>query len=381
MAKAPQVITCKAAVCWGVGGPVKIEEVEVEPPRPSEIRVKMLCASICRTDILCINGFPTQGLYPRVLGHEGVGVVESLGEEVKDLQVGDTVIPTTLGECGECGSCESGRTNFCQKYPIGATGLMPDGTSRFTVREGNKRTPAYQFLSCATWCEYMVVDANYAVKIDAGSIPPPQASIISCAFTSGYGATWKAAPVTVGSSVAVFGLGPVGLSAVQGARMHGAAKIIGVDKNERRRKIASELGVTHFINSEGLEKPVSEVVKELTDGKGVDACFECSGYAPFMNQAMKAVVQGKGKAVVLGAGKYDSIQLDFVDLLFGGSITGSIFGGVKIKSDLPHLLHKCQNKEFEIDALLTHEVPLCDINKAFEMMKEPDCIKVVVKIS
>ncbi|CAI0410810.1 unnamed protein product [Linum tenue] len=344
MAKAPQVITCKAAVCWGVGGPVKIEEVEVEPPRPSEIRVKMLCASICRTDILCINGFPT-GLYPRVLGHEGVGVVESLGEEVKDLQVGDTVIPTTLGECGECGSCESGRTNFCQKYPIGATGLMPDGTSRFTVREGNKRTPAYQFLSCATWCEYMVVDANYAVKIDAGSIPPPQASIISCAFTSGYGATWKAAPVTVGSSVAVFGLGPVGLSAVQGARMHGAAKIIGVDKNERRRKIASELGVTHFINSEGLEKP------------------------------------GKGKAVVLGAGKYDSIQLDFVDLLFGGSITGSIFGGVKIKSDLPHLLHKCQNKEFEIDALLTHEVPLCDINKAFEMMKEPDCIKVVVKIS
>ncbi|EEF42405.1 Alcohol dehydrogenase, putative [Ricinus communis] len=205
-----QIITCKAAVIWGVGEPLKVEEIQVEPPKSSEVRVKMLYASICHTDIARANGFPFP-LFPRVLGHEGVGVVESIGDKVNGFKEGDVVIPAFIGECQECENCTSAETNLCLKYPTNRNGLMADDTSRMSIR-GQK---LYHLFTCSTWSEYMVIDSNYLVKIAPA---------------------WKEAKVKEGSSVAVLGLGAVGLGVVEGARMQGASKIIGVDKNDKKRE-------------------------------------------------------------------------------------------------------------------------------------------------
>ncbi|KAL9377253.1 hypothetical protein Peur_031373 [Populus x canadensis] len=264
-----QVITCKAAVCWGVGEPLKVEEIQVEPPKFSEIRVKMLCASLCHTDTLHAEGSLIP-LFPRVLGHEGVGYV-SLDDP-------------TFGECQECENCSSGKTNLCLKYPFILNGLMPDGTSRISIN-GQK---LYHLFTCSTLSEYMVIDTNYVVKIDP-SIDLPHASFLSCGFSTGFGSAWREANVEKGSSVAVIGLGAVGLGAIEGARMQGAAKIIGIDKNEKKREKGQAFGMTDFINPEEyFNKPISELIKDITGGLGVDYCFECTGVGPLINEALLA---------------------------------------------------------------------------------------------
>ncbi|EEF42402.1 Alcohol dehydrogenase, putative [Ricinus communis] len=352
-----QVITCKAAVCWGAEElAIKLEEIQVEPPKSSEVRLKMLCASLCHTDILFCKGLPFP-LYPRVPGHEGVRIVESVGDEVKDLKEGDFVIPTFIGECQKCENCTSEITNLCLKHPFSISGLMPDNTSRMSFR-GQR---LYQFFSCSTWSEYTVVNVNYVVKIDP-SIPLPHASFISCGFSTGFGATWKEAKVEKGSSVAVFGLGAVGLGAIEGARLAGADKIIGIDKNGWKKEKAKAFGMTDFINSNDFDKTVSQLIKDLTGGMGVDYCFECTGVAALMDEALLSIK-----------------LISFRPLMYGGTMKGSIFGGLKVKSDFPTILEKCKNKEFHLDELLTHEVPLEDFNKAFELLKQPDCVKVVIK--
>ncbi|KAL6127380.1 hypothetical protein ACLB2K_075421 [Fragaria x ananassa] len=363
---ASQVITCKAAVCWGVGEGCKVEEIHVEPPRKSEVRVKMLYASLYHTDIVVSEGYPFPA-FPRVLGHEGVGMVESVGEGVnaEDFKQGDIVIPTFVTECQECENCLSGKSNLCLKYPMTFSGLMLDGTSRMSTVKGHKML--YHLFTCSTWSEYMVVEAVFLVKLhnwgahDTTKPPLSHASFLSCGFSTGLGASWKEAKIERGSTVAVIGLGAVGLGAVEGARMQGAARIFGVDKNEMKREKGIAFGMTDFINpdnkehDQGHKKSISELIKDSTDGMGVDYCIECTGVAPFMNEALVATKMGKGTAVLLGTtGTAAPVQVDFLSLMGGRTLKGSIFGGLKAKTDLPILINKCMNKEMQLGELLTH---------------------------
>ncbi|CAK9140387.1 unnamed protein product [Ilex paraguariensis] len=369
----PEVITCKAAVIYKSGEALKLEKIEVDPPKSSEVRIKMLCASICHTDILCCNGLPLP-LFPRIPGHEGVGMVESVGENVRGLKEGDTVMPLYLGECGECLNCKSGKTNLCHVHPLGFSGLLGDGTSRMSV--GGQKI--YHHFSCSTWSEYIVIDANYAVKVDPG-LALPHASFLCCGFTTGFGAAWKEANVQKGSTVAVLGLGAVGLGVVEGARMQGAAKIIGVDINDRKREKGEAFGMTDFIYAKGSDKSISDLINEATGGLGVDYCFECTGVPSLLDEAIASTKVGLGTVVFIGAGLHTSGEIKFIPLLCGRTVKGSIYGGVRTQSDLPTIIDKCINKEIQLDELLTHEVSLAEINKAFELLKQPDCVKVLIR--
>ncbi|KAL4561291.1 hypothetical protein LXL04_033455 [Taraxacum kok-saghyz] len=373
----PHVITCKAAVVREVGGAITVEEIKVDPPKASEVRIKMLCASICHTDILCCNGIPLP-LFPRIPGHEGVGVVESVGEDVTaEVNPGDVVMPLYMGECGGCLNCKSGRTNICHVYPIdGFTGLMSDGTSRMSVAATGEAI--YHHFSCSTWSEYMVINVNYVIKVDP-KMSLPHASLLSCGFTTGLGAPWKEAPVTAGSSVAVFGLGVVGLGAIKGAQMQGASKIIGVDINEKKAAKGKLFGMTDFINPQNYpNRKVSDLVKEMTNGLGVDYCFECTGVEPLLNEALESSKIGIGTTVAIGVGLETNFAIGTTSLLSGRTLKGSLMGGVKTQSDLPIILNKCVNKEIEMDQLFTHEISLINIQEAFKILKKSDCLKILI---
>ncbi|KAK4754990.1 hypothetical protein SAY87_008747 [Trapa incisa] len=370
----PTVIRCRALVCRGPEQ-WKVEMIEVDPPKALEVRIKMLYASVCHTDLDCAKGFPfvisslprsyvslitlnytymcvcmilpclLQPLYPRVLGHEGVGVVESVGDEVEELKEGDVVMPLLLGECGECENCTASSTNQCLTLPFHFTGLMPDGTFRLHLPpdSGNDghRQPLYHLFSCGTWSQYIVAQAHYVLKLNS-DIPPPHASFLSCGFSTGFGAAQVEARIDEGSTVAVVGLGAVGLGAVAGARALGAATIIGVDKNDMKREKGEAFGITHFINPDNFTgKAISELVKDLTGGLGVDYCIECTGAPYLINQALESTKVGKGRAIVLGSGAEMDVPISFLALLMGRSLKGSLFGGVKPRTHLPHLLHQC----------------------------------------
>ncbi|CAL5211722.1 unnamed protein product [Lathyrus oleraceus] len=373
MSRAKEVITCKAAICWGVGKAVTVEDIQVEPPKATEVRVKMLCSSVCHTDISSLQGFP-HNQFPLALGHEGIGVVESVGDEITNLKEGDLIIPTHMGECEECENCVSGKTNLCLTHPLRVNGLMPDNTSRLSVRGQT----LYHVLSCTTWSEYVVVDVNYLLKVNP-SINLAHASFISCGFSTGYGACWKEAVVETSSTVAVFGLGAVGLGAISAAKMMGASKIIGVDKNEMKKEKGEAFGMTHFINTNVSDKSASDLVKELT-GMGVDYCIECTGVASMFTEYVEATKMGTGKTIAVGIGTELVVPFGLVAIQFGRTLKGSVFGGIKAKSDLSIIAHKCQKQEFPLEELFTHEVPLVDINKAFELLKQLDCVKVVIKM-
>ncbi|MED6182957.1 hypothetical protein PIB30_033561 [Stylosanthes scabra] len=375
MTNTSKVITCKGAVCWGAGEDVRLEEIQVDPPKANEVRVKMICASICHSDITSIQGLLPYFHYPLALGHEGVGVVETVGDGVTNFKEGDMVIPTYIGECKECEHCISGKSNMCLTYPMRFTGLMPDNTSRMSCR-GNT---LYYCLTFGTWSEYTVIDVNYLVKVDP-SMNPAHASFISCGFSTGYGAAWKEARVEKGSSVAVFGLGAVGLGAISGAKMMGASNIIGIDTNDMKREKGEAFGMTHFINPKDSEKSPSTLVKELSNGCGVDCSFECTGVGPLLTESLEATKLGSGKAISIGAGNEVTIPFGHGSLLFGRTLKGSIFGGLKAISDLSIMADKCQKQEFPLEELHTHEVQLGDINEAFEMLKQPSCVKIVIKM-
>ncbi|XWS65030.1 hypothetical protein CRYUN_Cryun05aG0055500 [Craigia yunnanensis] len=369
-----QVITCKGIVSWGNDEPLKVEEIQVEPPKSSEVRVKILYASVCHSDILFSNGFPIPS-FPRVLGHEGVGVVESIGEEVTEVEEGDLVIPAYVAECKTCENCMSEKTNLCLKYPLSYNGLMLDGTSRMSIRGQT----AYHEFSCSTWCEYMVINVNFVLKIDPRT-PLPDASFLSCGFSTGYGAAWKEAKVEKGSTVAVFGLGAVGLGAIKGAKSQGAAKVIGIDKNPRKEAKGRAFGMTDFINPDESDKSIVELVRDLTKGMGVDYSFECTGVPHLINQAIEATKLAAGKIIQIGAGEHLSVNINFIGLILGRTLKGSIFGGLKAKSDLPIIYEKCRNGEIQLDELLTHEIQLEDVEKVSELLKQPNCVKVLIKI-
>ncbi|KAJ4951572.1 hypothetical protein NE237_028404 [Protea cynaroides] len=372
-----QAIICRAAVCWGAEELLRMEEIEVEPPRSSEVRVKMLCASICHTDLQRWKGLPrSRALFPIVLGHEGVGIVESMGEGVTKLKEGDLVIPTFIGECQECTNCLSGMTNICENYPVNRNGLMPDQSSRMYVR-GQR---LYHVFTCSTWSEYTVMNVNYVTKMDP-RVPLPHASLISCGFSTGFGATWKEANIEKGSTVAVFGLGGVGLGVIGGARMRGASKIIGVDLAENKEEKGKFFGMTDFIKPGGSRKSISQEIKEMTRGMGVDYSFECTGVEPLINEALQSTVVGRGVTIAFGLGDKGTAPISLIALISGRTLKGSTFGGIKPQTDLPTIIEKCINKELQLDALVSHEVQLEDINQAFELLKQPDSLKVIIQIT
>ncbi|KAH7687425.1 S-(hydroxymethyl)glutathione dehydrogenase / alcohol dehydrogenase protein [Dioscorea alata] len=368
-------ITCKAAICWEPDKPLTVEEIQVEPPSVSEVRVKMLCASICHSDIIALQGFPL-ALYPRVVGHEGFGVIESVGEGVEGLKEGDTIIPAVIGECKECPNCKTGKTNMCYKFPLNFTGLMLDQTTRMSIK-GQK---IYHMFTCSTFSEYTVLNSNLVVKVNQ-AIDPWHASFLSCGFSTGFGAVWKEAKIEQGSSVAIFGLGGVGVGAVAGARSLKAGRIIGIDLNEYKKSKAEFFGLTDFINPNKLNgKSIADKVREMTDGLGVDYSFECTGVESLLNEALDATKTGSGVTVFTGAVVQKHVPILYWTLMAGKTIKGCLMGGVRPHSDLPQLCTKCINKEFDLDGMLTHQVDLNEINHAFELLKQPECLKVVVNM-
>lgn len=372
-------IRCKAAVCRVSGEPLTIEEIVVDPPKAYEIRIKITCTSLCHTDVTfwrVKEDFVIPPVFPRILGHEAYGVVESVGEHVEGFAVGDTVVPTFLGQCSTCSSCASDENNMCTTVPFSiGPGMRRDGTTRFRDSQG---APLHDFLAVSSFSQYTVVDMNQVVKVDP-SVPPKLACLLGCGGGTGVGAAWRLAKVEPGSSVAIFGVGSIGLSVAQGAKMCGASKIIGVDLNPAKQEVGKKFGLTDFVNPSELgNRSVSEVINEMTGG-GADYSFECIGVASVMTDAFRSTKPGKGKTVILGLEKDGKpICLPSIEFLFGKCVMGSLFGGIKPKTDIPILAEKCMNKELELEKLITHEIGLQDINTAFDLLVKGKSLRCII---
>ncbi|KAL6867698.1 hypothetical protein ACP4OV_015722 [Aristida adscensionis] len=370
-------IRCKAAVCRAAGEPLTIEEIDVDPPKAYEIRIKIICTSLCHTDITFWRAqAPPLAAFPRVLGHEAYGVVESVGEHVEEFAAGDAVAPTFLGQCDRCPSCASERNNVCAAVPFAVgPGMRRDGTARLRDARG---APLHDCFAVSSFSEYAVVDMNQVVKLDP-AVPPKLACLLSCGAGTGVGAAWRLAKVETGASVAIFGLGSVGLAVAQGAKMCGASKIIGVDLNPDKEEVGRSFGVSDFVNPSQLDKSsVTEVIRGLTGGAGVDYSFECIGVSSVTTDAFRST-KGNGKTIILGLEKDGKpISLPSFELLYGKCVMGSLFGGIKPKTDIPILAQKCMNKELELDGLITHEVGFENINKAFDLLLQGESLRCII---
>ncbi|MGY3885707.1 S-(hydroxymethyl)glutathione dehydrogenase/class III alcohol dehydrogenase [Aeromonas aquatica] len=369
-----QSIKCKAAIAWGPGQPLSIEEVEVMPPQAGEVRVRIVATGVCHTDAFTLSGEDPEGVFPSILGHEGGGIVESVGAGVTSVKVGDHVIPLYTPECGECKFCKSGKTNLCQK--IRATqgkGLMPDGTTRFS-KDGQ---PIYHYMGTSTFSEYTVLPEISIAKVDPAA-PLEEVCLLGCGVTTGIGAVMNTAKVKEGESVAIFGLGGIGLSAVIGARLAKAGRIIAIDINESKFELARKLGATDCINPNDYDKPIQEVIVEMTDG-GVDFSFECIGNVKVMRAALECCHKGWGESVIIGvAGAGQEISTRPFQLVTGRVWRGSAFGGVRGRSELPSYVQRYMQGEFRLDDFITHTMPLEQINEAFDLMHEGKSIRTVI---
>ncbi|EKP0306072.1 S-(hydroxymethyl)glutathione dehydrogenase/class III alcohol dehydrogenase [Aeromonas veronii] len=369
-----QSIKCKAAIAWGPGQPLSIEEVEVMPPQAGEVRVRIVATGVCHTDAFTLSGEDPEGVFPCILGHEGGGIVESVGKGVTSVKVGDHVIPLYTPECGECKFCKSGKTNLCQK--IRATqgkGLMPDGTTRFS-KDGQ---PIYHYMGTSTFSEYTVLPEISIAKVDPAA-PLEEVCLLGCGVTTGIGAVMNTAKVKEGESVAIFGLGGIGLSAVIGARLAKAGRIIAIDINESKFELARKLGATDCINPNDYDKPIQEVIVELTDG-GVDFSFECIGNVKVMRAALECCHKGWGESVIIGvAGAGQEISTRPFQLVTGRVWRGSAFGGVRGRSELPSYVQRYMQGEFRLDDFITHTMPLEQINEAFDLMHQGKSIRSVI---
>ncbi|KAH6799860.1 Zinc-binding alcohol dehydrogenase family protein [Perilla frutescens var. hirtella] len=375
-ATAGKPIKCRAAVARRAGEPLVMEEVIVGLPKSDEVRIKIICTSLCHSDVTFLNLKDPPGIFPRILGHEAVGVVESIGDNVSELAEGDTVIPIFAPDCGECTDCKSKKSNLCTKFPFSVSPWMHDGSSRF--RDLNGET-LYHFLFVSSFTEYTVVHVANVTKIGS-TIPPNMACLLSCGASTGVGAAWRSANVEPGSTVAIFGLGSIGLAVAEGARLCGAARIIGVDVNPGKFEISKRFGVTEFIDSTSCgEKRVSQIIDEMTAG-GADYCFECVGNSSIVEEAYACCRKGWGKTVMLGVDKPGAqLTLSSYEVLHRGkTISGSFFGGLKPKSDIPILVKKYTDKELELDKFVTHEVGFEDINKAFDLLLEGKSLRCVI---
>lgn len=369
-----QSIKCKAAIAWGPGQPLSIEEVEVMPPQAGEVRVRIVATGVCHTDAFTLSGEDPEGVFPCILGHEGGGIVESIGEGVTSVKVGDHVIPLYTPECGECKFCKSGKTNLCQKIrSTQGKGLMPDGTTRFS-KDGQ---PIYHYMGTSTFSEYTVLPEISIAKVDPAA-PLEEVCLLGCGVTTGIGAVMNTAKVKEGESVAIFGLGGIGLSAVIGARLAKAGRIIAIDINESKFELARKLGATDCINPNDYDKPIQEVIVEMTDG-GVDFSFECIGNVKVMRAALECCHKGWGESVIIGvAGAGQEISTRPFQLVTGRVWRGSAFGGVRGRSELPSYVQRYMQGEFRLDDFITHTMPLEQINEAFDLMHEGKSIRTVI---
>ncbi|PCI85211.1 MAG: S-(hydroxymethyl)glutathione dehydrogenase/class III alcohol dehydrogenase [Hyphomicrobiales bacterium] len=367
-------IKSKAAVAWKAGAPLSIETVDVMLPKAGEVLIKVMASGVCHTDAFTLSGDDPEGIFPVILGHEGGGIVEQIGEGVTSVSVGDHVIPLYTPECGECKFCTSGKTNLCQKIrETQGKGLMPDGTSRFYI-DGK---PIFHYMGCSTFSEYTVMPEISLAKINP-TAPLEEVCLLGCGVTTGIGAVMNTAKVEKGATVAIFGLGGIGLSAVIGATMAGASEILVIDINERKFDLAKKLGATRCINPKKYDKPIQDVIVELTDG-GVDYSFECIGNVNTMRSALECCHKGWGESIIIGvAGAGQEISTRPFQLVTGRVWRGTAFGGVKGRSELPDYVERYLAGEFKLDDFITHTMGLEDINKAFDLMHSGESIRSVV---
>lgn len=373
MSTAGKVIKCKAAVLWETKKPFSIEDIEVAPPKAHEVRIKMVATGVCRSDDHVVAGSLCTPL-PAVLGHEGAGIVESIGEGVTSVKPGDKVIPLFSPQCGKCRICKHPESNFCMKNDLAQPrGTLLDGTSRFTC----KGKSIHNFISTSTFSQYTVVDEMAVAKID-GASPLDKVCLIGCGFSTGYGSAVKVAKVTPGSTCAVFGLGGVGLSVIIGCKTAGAARIIAVDINKDKFAKAKELGATECINPLDYSKPIHEVLQEMTDG-GVDFSFEVIGHLDTTMSSLLSSHASCGVSVLVGVPPHaQSLSVNPFLLLLGRTWKGAIFGGLKSKDSVPKLVADFMANKFPLEPLITHVLPFEKINEAFELLRSGKSIRTVL---
>src|SRR5579871_3054407 len=364
----------RAALARAAGAPLEVTEVDLEGPKAGEALVEIKATGICHTDAFTLSGKDPEGLFPSIMGHEGAGIVVEIGPGVTTLKPGDHVIPLYIPECRNCPSCLSGRTNLCTAIrETQGRGLMPDGTSRFSL--GGK--PVHHYMGTSTFANYTVVPEIALAKIRADA-PFDKVCYIGCGVTTGVGAVINTAKVQVGDRVVVFGLGGIGLNVVQGARLAGASMIVGVDVNPARQAIASKFGMTHFVNPAEVRGELVPYLVDLTKG-GADFSFECVGNVKLMRQALECCQRGWGTCVIIGvAGAGEEISTRPFQLVTGRTWKGTAFGGAKGRRDVPKIVDWYMQGRINIDDLITHTMPLAQINQAFDLMHQGKSIRGVV---
>jgi S-(hydroxymethyl)glutathione dehydrogenase/alcohol dehydrogenase len=364
----------RAAVAWEAGKPLAIETVQLAGPRTGEVLVEIKATGICHTDEFTRSGADPEGLFPAILGHEGAGIVVDVGPGVTTLRKGDHVIPLYVPECRQCKSCLSRKTNLCTA--IRATqgkGLMPDGTSRFSMNG----KPLHHYMGCSTFANFTVLPEIAVAKIREDA-PFDKVCYIGCGVTTGIGAVINTAKVEAGSNVVVFGLGGIGLNVVQGAKLVGAGRIVGVDLNPARESLARRFGLTHFVNPKEVKGDLVAHLVELTGG-GADYSFECVGNVELMRQALECCHRGWGVSTIIGvAGAGQEIKTRPFQLVTGRVWRGTAFGGARGRTDVPGIVDWYMDKKINIDDLITHTMPLKDINQAFDLMHAGKSIRSVV---
>ncbi|KAM3594905.1 uncharacterized protein V6R79_015616 [Siganus canaliculatus] len=376
MATAGKVIKCKAAVAWEPNKPVVIEEIEVAPPQENEVRIKIVATGVCHTDLYHLfEGMHKDG-FPVVLGHEGAGIVESVGPGVTEFQPGDKVIPLFVSQCNQCRFCKNPKSNHCE---IGWSSGRADVMSPEETRLSCKGKKLLQFLGTATFSEYTVINQIAVAKIDPAA-PLDKVCLLGCGVCTGFGAAVNTAKVEPGSTCAVFGLGAVGLAAVMGCSFAGAKKVIAVDINPEKFEIAKVFGATDFVNPKDHDKPISKVLAEMTNG-GVDYSLECVGNVTVMRSALECCTRGWGVSVIVGWTDVSDFAARPGQLIDGRTWKGSLFGGFKAKDGVPQMVRRYLEKRVKLDEFITHNMVLAQVNDAIELMKHGKCIRTVLSVS
>ena len=364
----------KAAVALAAAKPLEIAEVDLDGPKSGEVLIEIKATGVCHTDAFTLSGDDPEGVFPAILGHEGAGVVVEVGDGVKDLKIGDHVIPLYTPECRVCNFCLNPKTNLCQSIRVTqGRGLMPDGTSRFSL-DGQE---ILHYMGCSTFSNYTVLPEIAVAKVREDA-PFDKICYIGCGVTTGIGAVAFTMKVEPGSTVAVFGLGGIGLNVIQGAKMVGAARIIGIDLNNSKQSLATQFGMTDFINPTDVENVVDYIV-DMTGG-GVDYSFECIGNVSVMRQALECCHKGWGQSCIVGvAGAGQEISTRPFQLVTGRSWRGPAFGGARGRTDVPRIVDWYMEGRLNIDDLITHKMPLEQINEAFDLMHEGKSIRSVIE--
>ncbi|MCK9489448.1 MAG: S-(hydroxymethyl)glutathione dehydrogenase/class III alcohol dehydrogenase [Xanthomonadales bacterium] len=365
----------RAAVAFEAGKPLEIVELDLEGPKQGEVLVKITHTALCHTDAFTLSGDDPEGVFPAVLGHEGAGIVVEVGEGVTSVKPGDHVIPLYTAECGECLFCKSGKTNLC--VSVRATqgkGVMPDGTTRFSYNG----KPVYHYMGCSTFAEHTVVAEVSLAKVNPEA-NPEHTCLLGCGVTTGIGAVHNTAKVQEGDTVAVFGLGAIGLAVIQGAVQAKAGRIIAIDTNPAKFELARQMGATECVDPKDFEAPIQQVIVEMTEW-GVDHSFECIGNVEVMRAALECAHRGWGQSVIIGvAGAGKEISTRPFQLVTGRKWLGTAFGGVKGRTQLPGMVEDAMKGEIKLAPFVTHTLPLERINEAFELMEKGESIRTVIR--